>query len=97
MANNSKSLVADKLVNTSATQHNNYCSPLACLVEEQEENDDDHLNVNHIISIMTDMSKLPVKNKKTEKLETKNSKQVGHLGHWLHIGCRSRNGHGIFS
>ena len=40
---NNKSLVADKLENTSATQHKNYWSPLACLVKEQEENDDDHL------------------------------------------------------
>ena len=65
-ANNSKSLVTDKLVNTSATQHNNYWSQLACLVEEQEENDDDHLHVDHLLSIMTDMSKAPVKNKITE-------------------------------
>ena len=53
-ANNSKSLVTDKLVNTSATQHNNYWSPLACLVDEQEENDDDHLHVDHLLAITTD-------------------------------------------
>jgi hypothetical protein len=37
MSNKNKSLVADKLENTSATKHNNYWSTLACLVKEQEE------------------------------------------------------------
>jgi hypothetical protein len=65
--NNISSLVADKLEHTLAISHNNYWSPLACLVEEQEENEDDHLlsmrteighlNVDHFLSITTDTSK----------------------------------------
>ena len=79
MANNSKSLVADKLVNTSATKDIDYWSLLACLVEEQEENDDDHLHANHLLSITTDMSKPPVKNKITEKWKRKIANRLGIL------------------
>ena len=64
---NNKNLVADKLELTFATLNNNYWSPLACLVEEQEENDDDHLHVNHLLSITTDILKPTVKNKITKK------------------------------
>ena len=63
---NNESLVADKLENTSATLSNNYWSPLACLVKEQEEKDDDHLQVDHLLSITTAMSKPTVKNKITK-------------------------------
>jgi len=88
MVNNSKSLVADKLVITSATKHNNYWSPLACLVEEQEENDDDHLHVDHLLSITTDMSNLPVKKKITEKWKRKIANRSGILD----TGCTSGAG-----
>jgi hypothetical protein len=82
------SLVADKLVNTSATQHNNYWSPLACLVEEQEDTNDDHPNVDHLLSITTDMSKQPVRNKITEKWKRKMTNRSGILD----TGCTSGAG-----
>ena len=59
--NNIKSLGADKIINTSATQNNNYRSLLACLFKDQEEKDDDHPHGNHLLAITT------VKNKITEK------------------------------
>jgi hypothetical protein len=85
---NNKSIVADKLENTSATLNNNYWSQLACLVEEQEEKDDDQLQVDHILSIMTDMSKPTVKNKITEKLKHKIANRSGILD----TGCTSGAG-----
>jgi hypothetical protein len=54
-----------------------------------------HLNVDHFLSITTNTSKPTTKNKIAEKWKRK-SQQNRHLGHGLHIGCRSRNGHGIF-
>jgi hypothetical protein len=104
MSNNS-SLVADKLVNNPAITHRNYWSPLACLVEEQEDNDNDHLlsmrteighlNVDHFLSITTDTSKPTTQNKIAEKMEEKNSHQNRHLGHRLHLGSRGRDGYGL--
>ena len=96
MANNIKSLGADKLENPSATQHNNYWSPLACLVKEQEEIDDDHPHVDHLLAIVTEKNETNSKKQDHRKMEKKSSKPVRHLGHGLHIGCRSRNGHGLF-
>ena len=88
MSNKNKSLVADKLENTSATKHNNYWSPLACLVKEQEEKDDNHIYVDHLISITRDMSEPTVKNKITEKWKRKIANRSGILD----TGCTSGAG-----
>jgi hypothetical protein len=38
---NKKFLIAGNLVKTSANKNRNYCSPLSCLVKEQEDNEDE--------------------------------------------------------
>ncbi len=95
---NNISLVADKLENTPAITNINYWSPLACLVEEQEDNEDDHLlsmrteighlNVDHFLSISTDISKPTVKNKIAEKWKRKIANRTGILD----TGCTSGAG-----
>ena len=85
---NNKSLVADKLENTSATLSNNYWSPLACLVKEKEEKYDILLHVDHLLSITTDMSKPTVTNKTSEKWKQKIANRSGILD----TGCTSGAG-----
>ena len=64
--------LADNLVKTSANNKFNYWSPLACLVEEQEELDDEEPpNTEHMCSVTTDNSKPKVKNKISEKWKQK--------------------------
>ena len=78
MSNKNKSLVADTLENTSATQHSNNWSPLACLVEEEDEKDDNHLHVDNLLSITTEMLKPTVKNKITVKWKQKIVRKYSH-------------------
>ena len=85
---NNKSLDVDKLETNSATLNNNYWSPLACLVKEQEEKDDDQPHVDHLLSITTDMSKPTAKNKITEKWKQKIANRSGILD----TGCTSGAG-----
>jgi hypothetical protein len=86
---NNKSPVADKLETTSATLNNNYWSPLASLVKEQEEKDDDQPHVDHLLSITTDMSKPTAKNKITEKWKRKIANRLGILD----MGCTAVPSH----
>jgi hypothetical protein len=61
-------LVAVNIVKTPANIKINYWSPLSCLVEEQEEDDDaEHNPVEHLFLISTEESKPKSKNKITEK------------------------------
>ena len=84
---NNKSLVADKLENTSATLSNNYWSPLACLVKEKEEKYDILLHVDHLLSITTDMSKPTVTNKTSEKWKQKIANRSGILDTGCTLGA----------
>ena len=88
MPNNNRSLVADKLENTPAISHINYWSPLACLVKEQEEENDDQPHVNHLLSITSDLPKPTVKNKIVEKWKRKIANRSGILD----MGCTSGAG-----
>ena len=80
--------LADNLVNTPANKNNNYWSPLACLVEEQEGNDDESPIAEHINAVTTDDSKPKVKNKITEKWKRRLVKRYGILD----TGCTSGAG-----
>ncbi len=57
-------------------------------MEVQKEEDDDHLHVNHLLSITTDMSKPTVKNKITAKWTRKIANRTGILD----TGCTSGAG-----
>jgi hypothetical protein len=78
-------VVADKLVKTSATTNDNYWSPLACLIEEQDKPDDDQTKVERI-AILVPATK--PKNKIKEKWKQKISKR----NMILDTGCSSRAG-----
>jgi hypothetical protein len=78
-------LIADKLVKTSATTNNNYWSPLACQVEEQDKPDDDQKKVEQI-AILVPATK--PKNKIKEKWKQKISNRTGILD----TGCSSGAG-----
>ena len=78
-------LVADKLVKTSATTNDNYWSPLACLVEEQDKPNDNQTKVEKI-AILVPATK--PKNKIEDKWKQKISNRTGILD----TGCSSRAG-----
>ncbi len=78
-------LVADKLVKTSATTNNNHWSPLACLVKEQDEPDNNQKKVEQT-AILVPAKKS--KNKIKEKWKQKISNRSGILD----TGCSSRAG-----
>jgi hypothetical protein len=58
---NIKLCVADDLVKTTANKNRNYWSPLSCLVEEQADEETEHL-----LLISLDMTRPKVKNKIAE-------------------------------
>jgi hypothetical protein len=78
-------IVADKLVKTSATTNDNYWSPLACLVKEQDKPDDDQTKVEQIAILV--LATKP-KNKIKEKWEQKISNRT----RILDTGCSSGAG-----
>jgi hypothetical protein len=88
MLNNINSLVADKLVQTPANELSNYWSPLSCLVKEQEEEDDEQVVAEHLLSILADIMTSKVKNKITEKWKQKVANRSGILD----MGCASGAG-----
>ena len=61
---------------------------MACLVKEQEEKDDDHPHVDHLLAIVTEKTKPTVKNKITEKWKRKVANRSGILD----TGCTSGAG-----
>ncbi len=61
---------------------------MACLVEEQEEEDGDQPRVDHLLSITSDLSNPTVKNKITEKWKRKKANRSGILD----TGCTSGAG-----
>jgi hypothetical protein len=69
-------VVADKLVKTFATTNDNYWSPLACLVEEQDKPNEDQKKVEQI-TILVPPTK--PKNKIKEKWKQKISNRTGIL------------------
>ncbi len=78
-------VVAYKLVKTSATTNDNYWSPLACLVEEQDKPDDNQTKVEQIAILV--LATKP-KNKNKEKWKQKISNRTGILD----TGCSSGAG-----
>ncbi len=79
---NIKLCVANNLVKTTANKNGNYWSPLSCLVEEQEEEDTDHL-----LSISSDMTRQKVKNKIAEKWKQKIANRTGILDTGCTLGA----------
>jgi hypothetical protein len=73
-SSNIKLCVADNLVKTTANKNRNYWSLLSCLVEEQEEED-----TNHLLSISLVMTRPKVKNKIAEKWKQKIANRTGIL------------------
>ena len=65
MSSNNSDVVADKLENIPAISHINYWCPLACLVEEQEEEEGNQPRVDHLLSITADTSKMTEWKRKT--------------------------------
>jgi hypothetical protein len=85
--NNIDSLVADKLVQTPANKLSNYWSPLSCLVKEQEDEDDEQVVAEHLLSIKGDIMKSKVKNKITKKWKRKVANQSGILDTGCTLGA----------
>jgi hypothetical protein len=74
MASNKKFLVAGYLVKASANKNKNYWSPLSCLVEEQEDNEDEDdgtLTTDQLLGIKAIPQNQTTKNKITEKWKQK--------------------------
>jgi hypothetical protein len=63
--------LADKLHKTPANKNINYWSPLSCLVEEREEDDDKPPITEHICLATTGESTSKLKNKIAEKWKQK--------------------------
>jgi hypothetical protein len=59
-------VVEDKLVKISATSNDNYWSPLACLVKEQDEPDNDQKKVEQI-AILVPATKMETKNQQQNR------------------------------
>ena len=66
MSNIINSLVADKLVQTPAKKLDNYWSPLSCLVNEQGEEDAEHVIAEHLLLILTAILKSKLRHKIAE-------------------------------
>jgi hypothetical protein len=79
---NIKLCVADNLVKTTANKNRNYWSLLSCLVEEQEEED-----TNHLLSISLVMTRPNVKNKIAEKWKQKIANRTGILDSGCTLGA----------
>jgi hypothetical protein len=90
-ASNKKKLVAGNLVKTSAKKNQNYWSPLSCLVEEQEDNEDEDdgtQTTNQLLAIEVIPQNQMTKNKITKKWKQKVVNQSGILD----TGCTSGAG-----
>jgi hypothetical protein len=90
-ASNKKFLVAGNFVKTSANKNRNYWSPLSCLVEEQEDNEDkdnETQMTNQLLAIKAIPQNQTTKNKITKKWKQKVANRSGILD----MGCTSRAG-----
>jgi hypothetical protein len=90
-ASNIKFLVAGNFVKTSANKNRNYWSPLSCLVEEQEDNedkDDGTQTTDQLLAIKVIPQNQMTKNKITKKWKQKVASQSGILD----TGCTSGAG-----
>ncbi len=83
---NKKFLVAGNLVKTSANKNRNYWSPLSCLVEEQDNNEDEDngtQTTDQLLAIKAIPQNQTTKNKITKKWKQKVANQSGILD----MGC----------
>ena len=89
-ASNKKFLVAGNFVNTSANKNRNYWSLLSCLVEEQEDNEDEDdgtQTTDQLLAIKAIPQNQTTKNKITKKWKQKVANQSGILSTGCTLGA----------
>ncbi len=90
MASNKKFLVAGNFVKTSASKNRNHWSPLSCLVEEQEDNEDEDdgtQTTNQLLAIKAIPQNQTTKNKITKKWTQKVANRSGILDTGCTLGA----------